>query len=74
MYSKAVSWLPTQECELPMWEAFLLVGAMSLHKPMATSCAGPKKREASSSLSGAGWGVQGELSQLLVYCHCPCAE
>lgn len=51
MYSKAISWLPTQECEPLMWEALLLVGAVSLHKPMIALCAAPKKREASSSLS-----------------------
>lgn len=45
------SCLPTLECESLMREAFLLVGALSLHKPMAALYASPKKREASSSLS-----------------------
>lgn len=57
MYSKAISWLPTQECEPPMWEALLLVGAMSLHKPMTALCAAPKKREASSSQSETATGL-----------------
>lgn len=31
------------EFEPLMWETFLLVGAVSLHKPMAALCASPKK-------------------------------
>lgn len=45
MYSKAISWLPTQECEPLMWEALLLVGAVSLHKPMIALCAAPRKEK-----------------------------
>lgn len=40
-----------QECESLMREAFLLVGAISLHTPMVALYASPKKREPNSSLS-----------------------